>query len=128
MTSATEEWKAIETMVGKKQEKAYGGKFAKFNKKSPEATIALGACPLCKSEVRDFPKSYSCERWREGCGFTIWKIIAEKKLTDSQVKSLMLTKKTDLIKGFKSKAGKSFEACLLLNEQGKVEFDFKARQ
>ena len=128
VTSATEEWKAIETMVGKKQEKAYGGKFAKFNKKSPEATIALGACPLCKSEVRDFPKSYSCERWREGCGFTIWKIIAEKKLTDSQVKSLMLTKKTDLIKGFKSKAGKSFEACLLLNEQGKVEFDFKARQ
>ena len=136
VTSATNEWKAIETIGGEKKEKTYTGKFAKYNKKSSETDsvnsvktpkISLGSCPLCKAEVRDFPKSFSCERWKEGCGFTIWKIIAKKKLSDSQVQSLMVSKKTGLIKGFKSKAGKPFEAYLLLNIDGKVEFEFKPR-
>jgi len=87
----------------------------------------LGPCPVCQAEVRDFPKSYSCSRWKEGCGFTIWKIVAKKKLSETQVKILMTAKKTDLIKGFKSKAGKPFEAYLLLNQEGKVEFEFRPR-
>lgn len=132
--SATNEWKAIETVVGEKKEKTYTGKFAKYsksssgneNEKAPQ--INLGPCPLCQSEVRDFPKSFSCTRWREGCGFTIWKIVAKKKLSESQVRTLMTAKKTDLIKGFKSKAGKPFEAYLLLNQEGKVEFEFQPRQ
>jgi DNA topoisomerase-3 len=87
--------------------------------------LDLGPCPICQAEVCDFPKSYSCSRWREGCSFTIWKIIAKKKLSVLQVKNLMSIKKTDLIKGFKSKAGKSFGAYLLLNKEGKVEFEFE---
>ncbi|MBC7540711.1 MAG: DNA topoisomerase III [Bacteriovorax sp.] len=132
--SATSEWKSIETVAGEKKEKSYTAKNTLYNKTSSgienERTpkISLGPCPLCKSEVKDFPKSFSCERWREGCGFTIWKIVANKKLSESQVKTLMIAKKTDLIKGFKSKAGKPFEAYLLLNPEGKVEFEFKPRQ
>ncbi|MDO9182031.1 MAG: DNA topoisomerase, partial [Bacteriovorax sp.] len=131
--SATSEWKAIDTVIGNTKEKTYGRKFAQYNKK-PTGTdderapqVNLGPCPLCQSEVRDFPKSFSCSRWKEGCGFTIWKIVANKKLSEKQVKTLMVSKKTDLIKGFKSKAGKPFEAYLLLNREGKVEFEFKAR-
>jgi DNA topoisomerase-3 len=131
--SATNEWKAIETVEGIKKDKTYGGKYAKYNKTSSgnenerAPQINLGPCPLCQSEVRDFPKSFSCTRWREGCGFTIWKVVANKKLSESQVRTLMTAKKTDLIKGFKSKAGKPFEAFLLLNKEGKVEFEFQPR-
>ncbi len=133
--SATSEWKSIDTIVGEKKEKTYTGKYAKYNKKADETSnssapskkLILGPCPICKAEVADFPKSYSCSRWKEGCGFTIWKIVAKKKLPESVVKILMTTKKTDLLKGFKSKAGKPFEAYLSLNQEGKVEFEFKAR-
>lgn len=131
--NATNEWKGIETLTGGTNEKKYGGKFSRFTKKSSVAgdqkdpKHSLGPCPLCQSQVFDFPKSFSCSRWKEGCGFTIWKIIAHKKLSESQVKALMNTKKTAVIKGFKSKAGKLFEASLLLNQEGKVEFEFSPR-
>lgn len=132
--SATGEWKSIETVAGENKEKVYSGKYAKYNKKADETSaykssvkLDLGPCPVCQAEVKDFPKSYSCSKWKEGCGFTIWKIVAKKKLSESQVKILMTAKKTDLIKGFKSKAGKPFEAYLLLNKEGKVEFEFKPR-
>jgi DNA topoisomerase-3 len=39
----------------------------------------------------------------------------------------MADKKTDLIKGFKSKAGKPFDAYLIMNKEGKVEFEFLPR-
>lgn len=131
--NATGEWKAIVVPEGQKREKVYTGKYARFNKKKEgeEGTTApklnLGACPLCQAEIKDFPKSYSCSRWKEGCGFTIWKIVAKKKLSEPVVKTLIEKKKTGLIKGFKSKAGKSFEAYLLLNKEGKVEFEFVPR-
>ena len=132
--SATREWKIIETVVGEKKEKNYTGKFAKYSIKNEEQAATdsplemnYGPCPLCKAEVKDFPKSYSCSRWREGCGFTIWKTVAHKKLSSSQVKILMTIRKTNLIKGFKSKAGKPFDAFLLLNKEGKVEFEFPPR-
>lgn len=118
--SATSEWKSLETIGGEKRAAATSAN-------TPKAMTGLGPCPVCQAEVRDFPKSYSCSRWKEGCGFTIWKIVAKKKLSEGQVKILMTAKKTDLIKGFKSKAGKPFEAYLLLNQEGKVEFEFTPR-
>lgn len=127
INSATNEWKAIEGIEGdKSQPKSYGGK--KYVSNAPSKAAAnLGPCPICQAEIKDFPKSYSCSRWKEGCGFTIWKYVAQKKLTESQVKKLMTVKKTDLIKGFKSKAGKPFNAFLSMNKEGKVEFEFEAR-
>lgn len=112
--SATSEWKALETAARGSEEKTRG-KTQKIN---------LGNCPICQGEIRDFPKSYSCTRWKEGCGFTIWKIVAKKKLSLVQIKSLITIQKTDLIKGFKSKAGRPFKAYLHLNKEGKVEFEF----
>jgi DNA topoisomerase-3 len=73
--------------------------------------------------VVETPKAYSCSRWREGCTMTIWKTMAGKKITIAIAKKLLKDGKTAPIKGFKSKAGKSFEAKLKLSG-GKVEFDF----
>lgn len=126
INSATNEWRACEGISRDvSKPKNYGGKT--FGTKVQSQVSNLGSCPICSAETKDFPKSYSCSRWKEGCGFTIWKIVAKKKLSESQVKKLIAEKKTDLIKGFKSKTGKTFEAYLKMNQEGKVEFEFLPR-
>lgn len=124
ITKATQEWKAVETVVGEKTQKTYGNQT--YTSKVKEAS-ALGSCPLCQAAIMDNPKSYGCSRWKEGCGFTIWKVVASKKISETQIKKIVKDKKSDLIKGFKSKAGKPFDAFLLLNKEGKVEFEFQNR-
>lgn len=124
--TATNEWKSIEGVPrDKSKPKTYGGKT--YGPKVPAKTSELGPCPVCAAEIKDFPKSYSCSRWKEGCLFTIWKVVAKKKLSETAIKQLMKDKKTSLIKGFKSKAGKPFEAYLTMNKEGKVEFEFLPR-
>ena len=86
----------------------------------------LCLCPKCqKGQIFEGKKGYGCSEWKAGCDFVIWKTIAEKSLTEKQVKDLLEKGQTTKIKGFKSKAGKSFEAQLSLNpETFKVEFKF----
>ena len=86
-------------------------------------SVALGNCPLCGGEVREQKKSYSCRGWNEGCQFMIWKTIAGKRISNRTAKALLAKGETGQLKGFKSKAGKSFDAKLQL-VAGQVQFDF----
>jgi DNA topoisomerase-3 len=84
----------------------------------------LGPCPVCHhGEIVLGRKAWGCSRWKEGCPFTIWKTVAGKKLTEAQVKTLLSGQPTPVLKGFKSKAGKAFDARLQL-DNGKVVFVF----
>ncbi len=83
----------------------------------------LGKCPACGGNIVENSKGYSCDKWKSGCKFTIWKTIAGKKLTKKQALSLLQKGKTGTIKGFTSKKGKAFSACLKL-DNGQVKFDF----
>ncbi|OAT83487.1 type IA DNA topoisomerase [Desulfotomaculum copahuensis] len=87
----------------------------------------LGKCPLCGKEVIEGKKGYGCAGWKEGCKFVVWKEIAGKKITVNQAKELLQKGKTAVLKGFKSRAGKEFDAALVLGEGGKVEFEFEKR-
>ena len=87
------------------------------------ASASLGNCPLCGAEVREQPKSYSCSGWKQGCKFVIWKTIAGKKISGPTAKTLLAKGQTGQLKGFKSKAGKPFEARLKLVD-GEVQLDF----
>lgn len=96
-------------------------------RKAPKRTIAggkdtIGKCPKCGSSVSAFKMGYSCDS--KDCDFVIWDTVASKKITKKAVKQLLENKRTDKIKGFKSKAGKSFDAYLILDENNKVAFDF----
>lgn len=87
------------------------------------ASVALGPCPLCRSEVVEQEKSYRCGGWRQGCKFAIWKMIAGKRISVNTAQALLSQGRTLPFKGFKSKAGKLFEARLTLHA-GEVRFDF----
>ena len=90
---------------------------------SAAATRSAFACPACQSEVIEREKSFSCSAWKSGCSFTIWKSIAGKNISASMAQKLAKQGKTQVLKGFKSKAGKKFDARLKL-ENDKVVFDF----
>ena len=89
-------------------------------------------CPLCKGDIVQTPFGFGCANYSkdnpESCRFSIGKM-AEKALTETQVKELLTNGRTSTIRGFKSKEGKKFDARVALNkdETGKVtglKFDF----
>ena len=106
--------------------------FAGKNGKGAGARRKLGSkCPACGGEMVTTPFGYGCSNYKKdksGCNFNIGEI-AGVSLTEEQVKKLLDEGRTDTIRGFKSKAGKKFDACLKLtkDENGKcnVSFDFE---
>ncbi|AFL75533.1 DNA topoisomerase 3 [Thiocystis violascens] len=92
-------------------------------------STGFGACPICKQgEITETAKAFGCSRYRDGCGFTIWKTVAGLTLTEVQVRQLIERGQTDPIDGFQSKAGKPFRAALRLDEAGKVNMDFNVER
>ena len=120
LASQVEEKKTSKTQQGPEG-------FAQSNIESRTANLDLGVCPSCGGMVIEGKKGYGCANWRSGCRFVVWKSpICGKVLTPSQMKSLLKKGKTPLIKGFKSKNGKSFSAYLTWEdrENGTLKFEF----
>ena len=86
-------------------------------------SVSFGPCPRCGSEVIEQPKSYRCSGWQRGCPFVIWKTIAGKRIGARTAQALLHEGRSGVLKGFRSKAGKPFEARLKL-DQGDVLLDF----
>ncbi len=89
-------------------------------------------CPLCGGEIVQTPFGFGCANYKKenesSCRFSIGKM-AGKDIPESQIKELLLNGRTATIRGFKSKAGKKFDARIALSkdENGKVtglKFDF----
>lgn len=85
----------------------------------------IGICPKCGKELRELNWGWGCTGYNDGCKFSISNEIAHKKITAEQAKALLQNGETELIKGFKSAAGKSFDAKLTLDENQKVVFKFE---
>ncbi|TMM30752.1 MAG: DNA topoisomerase III [Actinobacteria bacterium] len=98
--------------------------------------VELGPCPRCGAEtgeiIKENSRAYGCTSWKSreepGCGYVIWKRVAGRTITPEIARQLIENgRTTEVLSGFRSKAGKPFRARLVLNEDGKVEFDFPAR-
>jgi DNA topoisomerase-3 len=85
--------------------------------------VSFGACPRCGSEVTEQPRSYRCIGWQRGCPFVIWKTIAGKHIGARTAQALLREGRSGILKGFRSRAGKPFEARLKI-DQGEVHLDF----
>ena len=94
--------------------------------------VELGLCPRCGAEtgeiIRENSKAYGCTSWKSreetGCGFVIWKRVAGRTITPEIARQLIEEGRDQ---GghlrLPSRAGKPFRARLVLNGEGKVEFE-----
>lgn len=81
-------------------------------------------CPVCKKgSIIERELFWGCENWKNGCKFTISRVIAKKKLSKKQISDLCKNGKIESIEGFLSTSGKEFKAGVIIKE-GKVVFDF----
>lgn len=80
-------------------------------------------CPMDGKELVTTPKLIACR----ACSFRFYPEIASKVLTVEQIETLFTQGKTGVLKGFKNKDGKPFDAALKLNHEAKAEFVFKKR-
>lgn len=73
-------------------------------------------CPECGETVYKRGNQVLCH----GCGFNLWASITGKELNDDEIGYILEHgRSSKKISGFKSKAGKTFSAHLLLNKNGK---------
>ncbi|SFP95493.1 DNA topoisomerase-3 [Lachnospiraceae bacterium XBB1006] len=88
-------------------------------------------CPACHAPMVKTPFGFGCSTYDadnpESCRFSIG-MICGKNLNLEQAKKLVKDGMTDTIRGFKSKSGKKFDACLKMErvEEGgfSISFDF----
>lgn len=79
-------------------------------------------CPKCGKEVIFYPKAVKCSG--TDCGLMLFTTLSGKTLSGDMIRTLLSGKQTATIKGFKSKAGKYFDAALVLDEEYKIKFVF----
>jgi DNA topoisomerase-3 len=92
---------------------------------------SLGKCPKCGGKVFDTERGYLCERSQadaKPCKFKISKEILHQPVEPDQIRKMLETGKSGLLDKFISKAGKPFSAFLVMDENGKVTFDFPPRE
>ena len=84
-------------------------------------------CPKCGSEsVGIYAKVAKCRH--EGCDFRVFREVCGTLLTEDYIRDLLTTGRTPILKGLTSKAGKKFNARLVLNEDYTTSFEFENRK
>jgi DNA topoisomerase-3 len=84
-------------------------------------------CPKCKTaRVRFYPRVAKCTD--ANCGLVVFRNVSEKQLSDGQIADLLTRGKTAVIKNFKNKAGKTFDAALKFDENYRVTYDFPGKK
>ena len=76
-------------------------------------------------------KDYVCEKSQAAtkpCKFKTGKMILQQPIDRTQIAKLLKDGKTDLLTQFISKAGRPFPAYLVMDEAGKVTFEFPPRE
>ncbi len=124
-----ENWK-LEFDFGEDAKAAQTGEIVDLSGKE-----SLGTCLICGSPVKEFGKSYVCEKSvptqaqpTPSCTFKSGQIILQQPIEREQMTKLLETGKTDLLDKFVSmRTRRSFKAFLSWNkEEGKVGFEFEA--
>ena len=92
----------------------------------------LGKCPKCGKRVFEGGAAFVCEQSqaeKRPCKFKINKVILQQPIDREQAARLLAKGKTDLLREFISaKSGRTFAAYLVMDETGKVGFDFPPRE
>jgi len=96
----------------------------------PDPELEGAVCPLCGSPLRITERGVGCSAFPfTHCTYTVWGKVAGKELTRKQIGTLVARGRTPVYKGFTSRAGRKFDAALVLDRPtGKVSFEFPPRE
>lgn len=84
-------------------------------------------CPKCgQQSIGIYAKVAKCRH--EDCDFHIFREVCGTLLTEDYIRDLLTTGRTPILKGLTSKAGKKFNARLVLNEDYTTSFEFENRK
>ena len=84
-------------------------------------------CPKCGTGTMQFyGKVVRCDNAE--CGLPVFRLKANRTLTDDEIKDLLTDGHTKLLKGFKSKQGKSFDAIVAFDGDYNTTFVFPERK
>lgn len=84
-------------------------------------------CPKCSNEsVGIYAKVAKCRH--ESCDFHVFREVCGTLLTEDNIRDLLTTGRTPILRGLTSKAGKKFNARLVLNENYTTSFEFENRK
>lgn len=85
------------------------------------------ACPKCGTgRMRFYGKVVRCDNAE--CGLPVFRLKASRTLSDEEIKELLTNGKTKVLKGFKSKQGKSFDAAVAFDADYNTTFVFPERK
>ncbi|MCE5222854.1 DNA topoisomerase 3 [bacterium] len=84
--------------------------------------VTIGICPICQDKVIEKGKLFLCRN--KECTLKIGKRILSASITKEIVKSLLTDKRSPKPLWFKSSQGKKFQAYLLLQADGNIQFEF----
>lgn len=101
-------------------------------KNTAVSATSIGKCPKCGCDIIEGNKGFGCTGYKNNppCKFVIWKSnrlleTQGKKMTATIAKSLLTNGKC-LVKGLKSaKTGKTYDAYVVLLDDGGIEFSFE---
>jgi DNA topoisomerase III len=92
----------------------------------------VGQCPKCGGKIFEGPDSFVCEKSqsdKKPCKFKINKTILQQPVTREQAAKLLAASRSDLLDHFiSSKTGRPFKAFLVMDDMGKVGFEFPPRE
>jgi len=80
----------------------------------------IGRCPRCGNPVRETRGGWRCG----GCSVFIPARVAGREVSPRMARRLLAGGVTEVVKGFRSKAGKDFAAALKLDDEGAVKLHF----
>jgi DNA topoisomerase-3 len=118
-----------------REKKSGARKTAKSSEPLPKMDFAgkeaIGKCPKCGGKIFDTEAGYICERSQSDkrpCRFKISRDILQQPIEPAQAQKILEAGKSDLLDKFISKAGKPFPAYLVMDEKGKITFEFPPRE
>ena len=84
-------------------------------------------CPKCGSESVDiYAKVAKCRN--KDCNFHVFREVCGTLLSEDNIRDLLTTGRTPILNGLTSKAGKKFNARLVLNEDYTTSFEFENKK
>ncbi len=84
-------------------------------------------CPKCRTgKMQFFSKVVRCDN--PDCGLPVFRQKAGRQLSESEITDLLTKGKTELLKGFKSKQGKNFEAVVAFDNDFNTLFIFPEKK